>query len=372
MALLWADSAQARRKRLVNEALHVAERLDDPETSLYVLHASWLARWSSRDFARRQRDATELVGRSKALQEQETALVCHLFHLLTLLESGDTRGFEREAELFAALADRLRQPQSMWYARLLQGTKALLGGHFDDAERIAQEFSSMGAQIGDANAFHSLMSHLLLLRWERGRIGEFVGLAREGVRRFPAMVAWRAAFAWTLLQVGRIDEGRSEFDLVARRNFEDFPDRFDWPVATLFASEACCELRDTRRAEKLYEILLPIADRHLVTGLCVLSWGSASRQLGRLAATMSRPEQALVHFREAISSNERSGAKPWVAHTMVDYAQTLLCLQTKEAFAEARQVLRDAFGMATALGMVNLIARTEKLISQIPKRRAAT
>jgi len=361
LALLWAESAQGRRQALVGEALEIAERLGDPDTSLYVLHTTWLARWTSRGFDSRQKDSIDLLARARERGDPETLLVCQLFHLLTLLERGETASFDAEAAEFASLADELRQPQSIWYSRLLRATRAFLGGRFDDAAKLADEFSAMGAEIGDANAFHSLMSHLLLQQWERGRIHEFADLAREGVRRFPAMRAWRAALAWTLVQANRVEEARLQFEILAEREFDDLPERFDWGVTVALLSETCCELGDDRRAQKLYEILLPIHDRHLVIGLCVLSWGSVSRHLGRLAATMSCWEAAFRHFHKAMAENERSGAKPWLAHTMVDYAQALLASGTRDTPSEARQLLRNAVELAEGLGMTNLVSRVEKV-----------
>jgi DNA-binding winged helix-turn-helix (wHTH) protein/tetratricopeptide (TPR) repeat protein len=360
MALLWEGSAK-RRARLVDEALQISQRISDPELSLYVMHARWLAQWDSCAFDRRYAESRELVSRAKMLRDREMVLVCLLFRLLTLLEMGEIKAFECESEAFGALAAELRQPQSIWYARLFKATRALLEGRFDDAERLAVEFSTLGFQINDANAFHSLMSHLLVLRWERGRLDEFLTLAEEGVRRFPEMVAWRAAFAWTLVQLGRLTDARIEFEFLASNGFASLQDRFDWPVAIALTTEVCCALGDRERAEMLYRLLLPGADRHLVIGLCVVSWGSASRQLGMLAATLQQWQQASMHFRNAISANERIGARPWLAHTMVDYAQMLFCCGEKEGRSEAHRLIGNALVIARELGMVNLVARAEKL-----------
>ena len=77
------------------------------------------------------------------------------------------------------------------------------------------------------------------------------------------------------------------------------------------------------RAELLYDLLLPYADRCVVID-APFCQGSASRPLGLLTTTMGRLDAAARHFEDALAMNTRIGSPLWVAHTQHDYAQTLL------------------------------------------------
>jgi hypothetical protein len=52
--------------------------------------------------------------------------------------------------------------------------------------------------------------------------------------------------------------------------------------------------------------------------------GSVSRYPGLLATTVVRHRQAALYVDQAIASNARMGAAPWLAHTQRDYTQLLL------------------------------------------------
>jgi hypothetical protein len=78
----------------------------------------------------------------------------------------------------------------------------------------------------------------------------------------------------------------------------------------------------TGRASILYELLLPYAQRAAL-GMPEICVGSVARYLGLLAATMSRWDEAEHHFEHAVEVNGRTGARPWLAYTLEDYARLL-------------------------------------------------
>ena len=79
--------------------------------------------------------------------------------------------------------------------------------------------------------------------------------------------------------------GARELEALARAGFADLPR--DGLVASehRFAREVVAYLDDAPRAELLYDLLLPYADRCVVV-FGVFCQGSASRPLGSLATTM--------------------------------------------------------------------------------------
>ena len=69
------------------------------------------------------------------------------------------------------------------------------------------------------------------------------------------------------------------------------------------ASEACAHLGDRRRAESLYELLLPYADLLVSHQHMRVYTGSMQYVLGRLAQTRGERERAAAHYEAALESN---------------------------------------------------------------------
>ena len=136
----------------------------------------------------------------------------------------------------------------------------------------------------------------------------------------------------------------------------------DWSVAIALLSEVCVRLGDRTRATQLYELLLPLRGRFVMLGLCVMNWGCASRYLGLLATSLQDFDRASLHFDEAISMNAAIGARPWIAHSKYNYAECLLSLMPESGEERALRLLDDARGIASELGMTNLLRRIRQLL----------
>ena len=73
-------------------------------------------------------------------------------------------------------------------------------------------------------------------------------------------------------------------------------------------SETSVALGDTPRAARLYELLLPYADRNVTANTAIACFGSVSYFLGRLATLMSRWEDAAR--RRGCAGDERADGTP--------------------------------------------------------------
>ena len=99
---------------------------------------------------------------------------------------------------------------------------------------------------------------------------------------------------------------------------------------------------------------------NMAAGL-ILSVGAASRQLGLLAATRGRWEQAEAHFKDGMEMNARMGALPWLAHTEHEYARMLVARDEVGDRETALELLSNALTTAEELGMKTLIERCLEL-----------
>jgi hypothetical protein len=72
----------------------------------------------------------------------------------------------------------------------------------------------------------------------------------------------------------------------------------------------------------LYELLLPYAER-IAISYPEVSTGAVARNLGVLAASIGRRDDARRHFADAIALHRRIGARTWLARTERDAARWL-------------------------------------------------
>jgi hypothetical protein len=127
-------------------------------------------------------------------------------------------------------------------------------------------------------------------------------------------------------------------------------------VSIAILSEVVAFLDDARRAELLYQLLVPFAHRWVLAGVpfCL---GSASRPLGLLATTMRRFDVSARHLENAIEMNAKIRSPLWVAHTQHDYARTLLRRDHPGDPEKALKLLDATLATADNLGLRVLAGR---------------
>ena len=99
-------------------------------------------------------------------------------------------------------------------------------------------------------------------------------------------------------------------------------------------------LGDRDRARTLYRLLAPYAHLDAVASGEVFS-GSVARYLRMLATATGAPHDAARHLEDALETNERMGARPWVAHTQCAYAGMRLARGDREQADAALERARD-------------------------------
>jgi tetratricopeptide (TPR) repeat protein len=279
--------------------------------------------------------------------------------VVDLLEIGDVQGADVQVAAASKLADALQRPLWLWWTLLLRCTRAQMAGRFAEAERLADEALEVGRHGQAENAVNAYAQAMFNIRREQGRLGEVEAAVRRFVELYPALVAWRAALGLLLVELGREDEARAEFE--ALTCLEDLPRDANWLIGVTLLAEVAGALGDGTRAEPLYALLEPYAGRNVVVGRAATCNGSASRLLGILAAAMRSWELAEGHFISALAMHERMGAKPWVARTQLAYAQMLLTRRRGGDRGRARDLLADAVRIADTLGMPVVAARAREL-----------
>jgi DNA-binding SARP family transcriptional activator/tetratricopeptide (TPR) repeat protein len=356
---LYYSGDPDRRLALSEEAVELARRLGDPRTLAVCLDARHYALWRPENVSERLDVASELRRVAEETGDPELELEGAGWTVVDLLELGDVQGADIQIAAVSKLAEALQRPIWLWWSSLFRCTRAQLVGSFDEAERLADATLEIGRHGQAENAVNAYAQAIFNIRREQGRLAEVEPAVRRFIEIYPALVAWRAALALMLVELGRLDEARTEFEALAA---DELPRDANWLIAVTLLAEVCGALGDGDRAEGLYELLEPYAGRNVVVGRAATCNGAASRLLGILAGAMRSWELAEGHFINALAMHERMGAKPWVARTQLAYAEMLLARRKRGDKARARELLADAVLIADALGMGVVAQRARDLV----------
>ena len=157
-----------------------------------------------------------------------------------------------------------------------------MDGRLDESQSLAQQALAAGQQSGRPLAPNSFLIQHGMTLWERGRIGELESTLRGFIAQNPLIVFARCALQLILLQQGRPDEARIEFDRLAEGEFRLVQRDWNWMPSMFVLADVCADLGDAENAEILYRLLSPYASHNAMLGN-VHTYGSVAFALGRLA-----------------------------------------------------------------------------------------
>jgi class 3 adenylate cyclase len=340
-----------RRAALCEEAIAIARRLQDPAVlATTLVHAHW-ALWVAGGLEQRLDVASEIVELAEQIGDRIMVMEGHAFRVWDLLELGNATAATREFELVAHLAEELRQPYFRWAAMVIRVQLAMNGGRLTEAASLAQQCLELGQEAQNDNAALAFGVQTMLLMRERGLTQDAEPLVAGFAAIYPAILPQlRCAQLLTHVDAARAAEARVEFENLAGADFADLPRNSTWLFTVASLAEVCAFLRDERRAETLYGLLVPFAGRN-VTINALSALGAVSRYLGLLAATLGRSEDAARHFEDALAMNTRMGTRQALARTQVEYGELLLADGNAASRAKALALLNEAVETARALEM---------------------
>ena len=357
---LYYAGDPSRRLALSEEAVALARRLEDPLTLATCLDARHYALWRPETVHERLEVASELRELAETVGDPELELEGAGWTVVDLLELGDMAGVDIQIAAAERLAGALHRPLYEWWTSIFRCARAQIDGRFREAERLAQESLAIGQRGQAENAVHVFAQSMFNIRREQGRLAEVEEAVHGFIAMYPAVPAWRCSLALLQLELGRNDAARAELDALAAAGFGSLPRDAQWLIAITLLAEVCARLGDAARAGELYTLLEPYAGRNVVVGRASTCNGSASRQLGMLAAVRGDWELAEQHLGEALAMHVAMGARPFVARTQLAWGEMELARGNPVA---ARERLAEAIIAADALGMAAMGARARSLVA---------
>jgi AAA ATPase domain len=367
----------SRIESLSLEALAMARRLADPAALRSALDTRWMAVWGPDGLEERTALAAEILRLAEETGDREMELDGLANRAASSLESGDIRAVQADIAAHARLAEELPMAIHRWAVTTMRALLALLSGSFEDAERLAEEASSL--HPGRPNVMFTHIDQVALLRWEQGRLGELRAEWQRVADQFP-----RAMFARAWLSLAEAEAGDNDG---ARRGLRSLAEQLPqrprngiWLPAVALAAVLSANLNEPEAAGSLYPLLLPYAG-HMVAFMApqpVVCLGSSSFYLGLLATVTARWAEAADHFEAAIQAHDRLEAGPLLARTRYQYARMLLARGQAADRGRAVELLDQALATAATLGMVAVAegiralqaARADRTVSAEPAAEA--
>ncbi len=291
---------------LSREALALAQETGDAPTVVRCLVALHFALWRPDHLDERERVAAQLVQLAEQAREHEMAIEGHLWFLVDELERGDGVAAAREMDAVARAASALRHPLYRWHAELHRAMRALAEGRVDDAEQISGAALQFGERAGLQNPRQAFGVQTFWIRREQGRLAELEEQLQTLAERFRIPI-WRCGLALLHAETGRVDEARRALGPLVENDIAALRVDGNWLPGMATLAQACAEVGDRERGRRIYDRLLPYADRVVVIAQAHVCLGPVAYFLGLLAALDERWDDAVAHFEAARA--HRPGAR---------------------------------------------------------------
>jgi hypothetical protein len=343
---------------MAEECVALARQAGDDESLAWALylHASTLA--STGAIEERLELAEELVQLSQDRDDSRAKLDGLVMRGGTRLELGDIAGFRADAAELERVAARLQWWAPRWWAGNFRITEAVIEGHLDQAEAMAEEQYRRGAE--DANALNAYAAQLFAIRRELGRVADLVPLMAASVAADPSLVAFRAALTLSGVDLDDLDDAAAHLDALAIDGFAALPRDVSLTSCLAMLSEAAAMLGATQHAGRLAELFAPHRGHMVVGGVGVVCFGAVDRYLGMLAACEGRPDVACSYYAEAARLEEAMGSPTMLARTHYWWGRTLIADGPE---GTGRTLLESAGETADQLGMRVLSRRVQDALA---------
>ncbi|MDX1614879.1 MAG: AAA family ATPase [Candidatus Promineifilaceae bacterium] len=347
--ILMASSEEEELRETVERAIQMARRVGDSVALYDALRISaQIDRRPANTFVRLEA-VDELIATARAIGDQERLADALDLYIYDHLELGHIELVDEAIAAQRRVVEEIRQPFQLHVAATFRTMRAILRGDFAAAARLANEAADLSQQIGVAEFDGILGVQMFTIRREQGRLPEVASLLKLLIANTPASASWQPGLALLYCTLDQREECRAVFEALAVDDFAAVPKDSLWAGALAYLSEVCAYLGDARRAERLYELLLPYDGRTVVVGAATVCFGAAARYLGLLATTMAAWTAAERHFEEALALDAQIGARPWLAHTQYQNAAMLLTRGRATDLSRADALLADALATAQEL-----------------------
>ncbi len=121
------------------------------------------------------------------------------------MEAGDVAGADLRQRTIDAIADQLRQPLTLGYARLRQSMRAAVAGDLVLSEHLADEAYACSRRPASPTRAAFWVGQRFNIRFHQGRLHEVLPEVEQATRDYPGIIAFRTAVAMIHAELGDPD-----------------------------------------------------------------------------------------------------------------------------------------------------------------------
>jgi hypothetical protein len=364
---------------LARGAVEMAQRLGEKDTLRFTLSAAGLALMVYGDPEERVVLNQETLRLAQGALDKRLMLRAHLLLFDAHWERGEIERGETHLQAYESLACEFSHGAFHWTVVALRGARALWTGRFEEAElkyreaqALARKDDTRGASMAALPAgFACAEERYENLAEVEFRTREAFGSATHDLGSCIAelLIARLHARART-----RVEAARRLAAVRAHPIFSQIRE----PTWLALLVEACHLLGEDQLASSLFEALERRAERFYHLGhLGPACEPPYSRQLGLLAQTMGRHDDAIRYLTHAEAKTAALGMSAHLARLRLELAEALLARGGTADRGRARELLQHARVLASELGQSALVrfvdeasaAREEPSVASPPSVR---
>ena len=297
LARAWVYGGEgARAADFADEALALAEELDDPPLLADALDAALLARWSPDDFEERVSLAARLEEVAAHVTDPDARLTAALWRLTTAWECLDVVAVARQLRALDRLAEETGSSRVAFFARSRRAMHTLAVGELDEAAALVDEVFALGEELVEADVL--AVTHTLLSELHRRR-GDTAGLAEEAEAfeafgRGEGIVSVLAEAASLWVDSGRPDRAAAILDGLPEP--ASLPADVDLLLTCAFVQHAGSRAGRAGLAARAAAVLEPYAGRAVLNAGAVAFHGVVDDYLGRRGDALAAYRRIGAHW----------------------------------------------------------------------------
>jgi DNA-binding CsgD family transcriptional regulator len=355
-------------------AMAGAAAVGDPAAELDAIRARVAALMAPQKRDDRLRLGTRAIELAAEARQPVAALFGHVWRIDAAYQLLDLDTVEAETVQISRLAESTRLPLVRWHLLRQQASRAALIGQFAFARDRSREAGHLALRMQDLSGAGMTYAFAIWLAIIRGDAAEVPEDFFEFAATYaPSFANVQAGLARALFAAGRIDEAQAVYDTLRRLPAADSKDTFRTIGALTQLIDLIPVFGDAEMARATYDLLQSHVNyaEAAGTGVVFVS-GSLHWPLGKLAAFLGKTDQALEHFATAVSVHSRLGARPFIALSRLDWAETLRGQPASGALGQARVLAREAATEARRLDMPGHAERAERLARELDQSIATS
>jgi hypothetical protein len=299
-----------RRVQMSNEALAIARRVQDPDALSAVLNMRFVTLLAPETLDERRNNTVEAVAVAERLSDPLIRFYAYHWRAYACIEAGDIVGARSWVARETDIADRFRQPTTLWLRRADEANLAIVAGKLELADQLATAALEIGSN-SEPDSLVCYAAQQTSIAFERQTLAELVPLLERAVLDNPGVPGFRAPLALALVAASRRDEAARLVAQAMASEFRELPHDVAWLAVACIYAQVSASLEDSAAAAVLYPMLEPWAEQIAFPAFGV--WGPVAMYLGSLALVLGDIAAAERHLIEAGRAAVRAGAPMWEA-----------------------------------------------------------